>query len=59
MYSKMPWEWATLGTVLLMFSYDIFVDYKELVRRFISDVRWSFKGKLRKLYASLHLNDLF
>ena len=59
MYSKMPWEWATVGTVLLMFSYDIFVDYKELVRRFISDVRWSFKGKLRKLYASLHLNDLF
>lgn len=59
MYSKMPWEWATVGTVLLMFSYDIFVDYKELVRRFISDIRWSCKGKLRKLYASLHLNDLF
>ena len=59
MFSKIPWEWATLGTLLLLFSYDIFIDYKELVRRFVSDIRWSFKGKLRKLYEGLHLNDLF
>lgn len=59
MFSKMPWEWATVGTILLLFSHDIFTDYKELVRRFVSDIRWSCKGKLRKLYNGLHLNDLF
>ena len=59
MFSLMPWYWAALGTILLMFSYDIFIDYKELARRFISDIRWSFKKKLRQQYSDLHLNDLF
>lgn len=59
MFSLMPWYWAALGTILLMFSYDIFIDYKELARRFISDIRWSFKTKLRKQYDDLNLNDLF
>ena len=47
------------GAVLLFFSYDIWFDYLELVRRLVSDVRWAFKGKLRKEYQSLGLNDLF
>ena len=59
MFSLMPWYWASLGTVLLFFSYNMFIDYKELSRRFISDIRWSFKKKLRKQYDDLHLNDLF
>ena len=45
--------------VLLFFSYDIWFDYQELVRRMVSDIRWSFKGKLRKAYQNLNLNELF
>ena len=54
-----PWYWALGGTVLLFFSYRVFVDYCELCRRWISDVRWTFKKKLRKQYESLKLNNLF
>lgn len=59
MFSLIKWEWALAGTILLFFSYDFFIDYKELCRRFISDIRWSFKTKLRKQYEDLHLNELF
>ena len=55
----LPWYWALGGTVLLFFSYMLFVDYCELCRRWISDVRWTFKTKLRKQYESLNLNNLF
>lgn len=54
-----PWYWATLATILLYFSYVLFVDYQELLRRYISDIRWTFKKKLRKQYADLNLNKLF
>ena len=54
-----PWYWALCGVVLLFFSYRVFVDYCELCRRWISDVRWTFKKKLRKQYESLNLNNLF
>lgn len=54
-----PWYWALAGTVLLFCSYMVFVDYCELCRRWISDVRWTFKKKLRKQYESLNLNNLF
>ena len=54
-----PWYWALAGTVLLFFSYSVFVDYCELARRWISDVRWTFKTKLRKQYEALNLNNLF
>ena len=54
-----PWYWALAGTVLLFFSYSVFVDYCELARRWISDVRWTFKTKLRKQYDALNLNNLF
>ena len=55
----MPWEWATVVTVLLFFSYSVFVDYNELFRRWLSDLRWTFKKNLRKQYQSLNLNTLF
>ena len=54
-----PWYWAIFGTILLYFSYVLFVDYQELLRRYISDIRWVFKKKLRKQYNDLNLNKLF
>ena len=59
LFCYLPWEWALVGMVLLFFSYRVFVDYCELCRRWISDVRWTFKTKLRKQYISLNLNTLF
>lgn len=59
LYCLTPWYWATLGMVLLYFSYVTFVDYIELLRRYISDVRWTFKKELRKEYNDLNLNKLF
>ena len=59
MFCLLPWYWALGGTVLLFFSYSLFVDYGELARRWISDVRWTFKKRLRKQYEALNLNNLF
>ena len=59
LFCFLPWYWALAGTVLLFFSYRVFVDYCELCRRWISDVRWTFKKKLRKQYEALNLNSLF
>ena len=59
LFCYLPWYWALAGTVLLHFSYCVFVDYCELARRWISDVRWTFKTKLRKQYEALNLNHLF
>lgn len=55
----LPWYWAVCGSVLLVFSHNIFIDYRELSRRCISDFRWSFKKQLRKEYDDLQLNKLF
>ena len=59
LFCHLPWMYALGGMVLLYFSYPLFVDYLELLRRCVSDVRWTFKTKLRKQYKSLNLNDLF
>ncbi|MCR5014568.1 MAG: 1-acyl-sn-glycerol-3-phosphate acyltransferase [Bacteroidales bacterium] len=59
MFCLLPWYWALVGMVLLFFSYDFWFDYVELCRRMISDMRWSFKKKLRKRYAELGLNEKF
>ena len=59
LFCTLPWYWALGGMALLFFSYDFWYDYQELVRRMVSDMRWTFKGKLRKEYRSLNLNDLF
>ena len=59
MFCNLPWSWALGGTVLLFFSYSMFVDYNELFRRWISDVRWSIKKHLRDEFKSLNLNNLF
>ena len=59
LFCNLPWIWALCGTVLLFFSYSLFVDYCELSRRWISDVRWTFKTRLRKQYEALNLNKLF
>ena len=59
LFCTLPWYWALGGTVLLFFSYSVFVDYNELLRRWISHVRWSLKKRLRDEYRSLNLNNLF
>ena len=59
LFCNLPWYWALGGTVLLFFSYSFLVDYNELFRRWLSDVRWSFKKRLRDEYQSLNLNNLF
>lgn len=59
LFCTLPWYWALGGMVLLFFSYDFWYDYRELVRRMVSDIRWAFKPKLRKIYRSLNLNELF
>ena len=55
LFCLLPWYWALLGMVLLVFSYDIWYDYRELCRRMISDLRWSFMRKLRQEYRSLQI----
>lgn len=59
LFCNLHWPWALLGTVILFFSYRVFVDYCELSRRWISDVRWTFKNQLRKQYEALNINKLF
>jgi len=59
LFCTLPWYWALAGAVALFFSYDIWFDYQELVRRMVSDIRWAFKTKLRKAYRDLNLNKLF
>ena len=59
LFCYLPWYWALVGIVFLFFSYMVFVDYCELCRRWISDVRWTFKNKLRKQYNELNLNKRF
>ena len=59
LFCNLPWYWALGGTVLLFFSYSVFIDYNELLRRWISHIRWSLKKRLRNEYKSLNLNNLF
>ncbi len=59
LFCNLPWYWALGGTVLLFFSYSVFIDYNELLRRWISHIRWSLKKRLRDEYKSLNLNNLF
>ena len=59
LFCNLHWPVALAGTVLLYFSYNLFVDYRELARRWISDVRWTFKKRLRKQYDDLNLNNLY
>ena len=59
LFCYLPWYWAFGAVVLLFFSYRVFVDYCELCRRWISDVRWTFKTRLRKQYKSLNINKIF
>lgn len=59
LFCTLPWYCALGGMALLFFSYDFWYDYRELVRRMVSDIRWAFKPKLRKIYRSLDLNELF
>lgn len=55
-FSLMPWEYAALSSIYLYYSYIIFFDYCDYFRRWMSDVRWTFNGKLRKEFNELKLN---
>lgn len=43
----LPWEIATLSSLLFYPSYIYFVDFSEFLRRWISDVKWMFNKKLK------------
>lgn len=55
----LKWYWALLATALLFCSYSFYTDYLELSRRYVSDIRWIFKSKLRKQYKELKINERF
>ena len=44
-FSKLPWEQATLTSIIYYISYEFFVDANEFLRRWISDVKWLFNHK--------------
>lgn len=48
-YSLLPWEIATLCSIFFHYSYTFFIDFKEFSRRWISDVKFLFSKKLRKM----------
>lgn len=47
-YCLMPWQYALPATLLLGISYSYFYDYNEFIRRFVSDIRLAFNGRLKK-----------
>lgn len=46
-FCLLPWEIATISTLLFYPSYMYFVDFGEFLRRWISDVKWMFNKKLK------------
>ena len=44
-FCMLPWEQATLISILYYISYEFFVDCREFIRRWLSDVRWMFNYK--------------
>ena len=44
-FCLLPWEIATISTLLFYPSYMYFVDFGEFLRRWISDVKWMFNHK--------------
>ena len=55
LYCLVPWEFATLGSVFLYYSYVFYLDYSEYLRRWVSDLRWLFDRKLRKEFNKINL----
>ena len=47
-FCLLPWYYAILFLALLIPSYPYFYDYNEFIRRFVSDIKLSFNGKLKK-----------
>ncbi len=44
----LPWEIATLSSLIFYISYEYFVVFGEFLRRWISDVKWMFNKKLKR-----------
>lgn len=47
-FCMLPWEIATVSSLLFYPSYMYFIDFGEFLRRWFSDVRWIFNKKLGK-----------
>ena len=47
-FCLLPWYYAILFLLVLIPTYPYFYDYNEFIRRFISDIKLSFNGKLKK-----------
>ena len=56
-FCMLPWETATLCSLLYYCSYEFFVDSSEFIRRWWSDVKLCFNKKLRK--TSINLTNNF
>ena len=50
-FCNLPWEQATLTSIIYYISYEFFVDATEFLRRWLSDVRWCFNKKLRRKFT--------
>ena len=53
-FCKLPWEIASASCIFYYFSYMYFVDFTEFIRRWWSDVRWSFNKKLRQFKLTIN-----
>ena len=59
LFCTLDWWMALLGSGFIYISNNLFYDYSEMVRRWVSDFRWTFKRRLRKQFKSLNINKLF
>ncbi len=52
-FCYLPWEQATLTSIIYYVLYEFFIDASEFLRRWISDVKWCFNKKLRAMSREL------
>lgn len=48
-----PWQVAVIGTVFIYYSYVFTFDYYQYIRRWLSDIRWTFNRELRDEFNGL------
>lgn len=48
-----PWQVAILGTIFVYYSYVFTFDYYQYIRKWLSDIRWTFSRELRKEFKEL------
>lgn len=56
LFCVVPWELAMISLLFFEFSYPFFFDYCEYLRRWCSDIRWTFNNKLRRQFEEIDIN---